>query len=178
MLSQHFCFSLSQKFFLYRLHCCTFFPIQYNYDNPSNYVLYYDPTVESHALEYSIFAAIASSVLVIFIFLPTVLLILYPTRLFRKCASCCGFRRWYALHMFVESFQGQYKDGTNGTRDRLWDGLCLISHPQDTNCGLIYVLTISFSQFVFESVFFVFSIYNICRCSLLLCCHEAIQIKF
>ena len=93
------------------------FPVQYNYDNPSKYVLYYDPTVESHALEYSIFAAIASSVLVIFIFLPTVLLILYPTRLFRKCASCCGFRRWYALHMFVESFQGQYKDGTNGTHD-------------------------------------------------------------
>ena len=25
--------------------------------------------------------------------------------------------RWHALHMFVESFQGQYKDGTNGTRE-------------------------------------------------------------
>ena len=55
--------------------------------------------------------------LVIFIICPTILLILYPTRLFRKCVSCCGFRRWHALHMFVESFQGQYKDGTNGTRD-------------------------------------------------------------
>ena len=31
--------------------------------------------------------------------------------------SCCGFRRWYALHMFVESFQGQYKDGTDGSQD-------------------------------------------------------------
>ena len=48
---------------------------------------------------------------------PTILLILYLTRLFRRCVSCCGFRRWHALHMFVESFQGQYKDGTNGTRD-------------------------------------------------------------
>ena len=43
--------------------------------------------------------------------------VLYPTRLFRKCVSSCGSRRWHALHMFVESFQGQYKDGTNGTRD-------------------------------------------------------------
>ena len=29
--------------------------------------------------------------------------------------SCCGFWRWLALHIIVESFQGQYKDGTNGT---------------------------------------------------------------
>ena len=80
-------------------------------------VLYYDPTVECHTLEYSILAAVAICVLVIFILFPTVLLILYPTKLFRRCVSCCGFRRWHALHMFVESFQGQYKDGTNGTRD-------------------------------------------------------------
>ena len=53
----------------------------------------------------------------VYIVSPTILLILYPTRLFRKCVSCCGFRRWHALHMFVESFQGQYKDGTNGTHD-------------------------------------------------------------
>jgi len=80
-------------------------------------VLYYDPTVECHTQENSIFAAIAGCVLVIFIVSPTILLILYPTRLFRRFITCCGFRRWHALHMFVESFQGQYKDGTNGTRD-------------------------------------------------------------
>ena len=84
---------------------------------PIKCVLYYDPTVECHTLQYSIFAAIASCVLVIFIICPTILLILYPTRLFRKCVSCCGFRRWHTLHVFMESFQGQYKDGTNGTRD-------------------------------------------------------------
>ena len=143
------------------------FPIQYNYHS-SKYVLYYDPSVEYHALEYSIFAAIAGCVLVIF--LPTVLLILYPTRLFRKCVSCCGFRTWHALHMFVESFQGQYKDGTNGTCDfRMVSASFLI---------LNHVLTISFSQFLCESFIFVFAICNVCRCIMLLCCHEAIQIKF
>ena len=55
--------------------------------------------------------------IVIFIISPTILLIVYPTRLFRKCVSSCGFRSWHALHMIVESFQGQYKDGTNGTRN-------------------------------------------------------------
>ena len=34
-----------------------------------------------------------------------------------RCVSCCGFRRWHALHMFMESFQGEYKYGTNGTCD-------------------------------------------------------------
>ena len=93
------------------------FHTMYNDDHLSKFVLYYDPTVEFHTQEYTLFAAIAGCVLVIFIICPTILIILYPTRLFRKCVSCCGFRRWHALHMFVESFQGQYKDGTNGTRD-------------------------------------------------------------
>ena len=94
------------------------FHISCNYGNfPTKFVLYYDPTVEFHTLEYFIFAAIAAGVLLLFIISPTILLIVYPTRLFRRCVSCCGFRRWHTLHMFIESFQGQYKDGTNGTRD-------------------------------------------------------------
>ena len=103
-------------------------PLKYNYDNiPNKCVLYYDSNIECHAQEYTIFSAIAYCVLVIFIICPTILLILYPTRLFRKCVSCCGFRRWHALHMFVESFQGQYKDGTIGTCDfRMVSALFLV----------------------------------------------------
>jgi len=79
--------------------------------------MYYDATVECSTHEYHIFVVIAVCVLVIFIVFPTVLLLVYPTKLFRRCVTCCGFQSWHALHMFVESFQGQYKDGTNGTRD-------------------------------------------------------------
>ena len=58
---------------------------------------------------------------------PIVLLILYPTRIFRKCITCCGFRRWHALLTFMEAFQGHYKDGTNGTWDfRMVSALYLI----------------------------------------------------
>ena len=93
--------------------------IDYNIDLPKSCVLYYDPTVKCHGWEFIfiIFSVAAVCVLVLFILFPTILLILYPTRLCRRCVSCCGFRRLHALHMFVESFQGQYKDGTNGTRD-------------------------------------------------------------
>jgi len=96
---------------LYTMH------IRYNSHTKSRIVLYYDPTVEYRTQEYDIFAAIGGCVLAIFVVLPTILLIVYPTRLFQKVVSSCGFRRWNALHMFVESFQGQYKDGTNGTCD-------------------------------------------------------------
>ena len=104
------------------------FKIKYNFEiSREKYVLYYDPTVEYNTQEHSVCAAIAICVLAIFIIFPTIILILYPTRLFRRCVSCCGFRRWHALHMFVESFQGQYKDGTNGTWDfRMISALFLI----------------------------------------------------
>ena len=73
---------------------------------PSKCVLYYDPTVVCHLQKFTIFASLAVCVLLTFIICPTTLLILYPTKLLRKCVPCCGFRRWHALHMFMESFQG------------------------------------------------------------------------
>ena len=97
------------------------YPIHYKTisgDDTRKYVLYYDPTVESHSQDYSIFAALACFVLMTFIGIPTVFLILYPIKLFRRCVSCiCGSRRWHALHIFVQSLQGPYKDGTDGIRD-------------------------------------------------------------
>ena len=90
-------------------------------------VLYYNPKIECYGQEYFMLLALAGCVLILFVISPTLLLILYPTRLFRRLVSCCGFRRWHALHTFVESFQGQYKDGTNGTRDfRVVSALLLI----------------------------------------------------
>ena len=93
----------------------------------SNLVMYYDSTVECFSKEHLPFAVISICVGLVFIAFPTFLLILYPTRVFRKCITCCGFRRWHALHTFMEAFQGQYKDGTNGTRDfRIVSALYLI----------------------------------------------------
>ena len=139
---QPFYFSLFQRSYLYPSHYCTpslWCIIMLIFHKPSllsiimlilqKGVLYYDPTVECHTQEYYTFAAIAVCVLVIFIVCPTILLILYPTvcptillilyptRLFRRCVLCCEFRRWHALYVLVESFQRQYKDGTNGTCD-------------------------------------------------------------
>ena len=44
------------------------------------------------------------------------MLICYPTSFFQKCLTQCKIN-FQALRIFVETFQGCYKDGTNGTRD-------------------------------------------------------------
>ena len=93
----------------------------------SNLVLYYDSTVEFFSKDHLPFAAVSICVGLLFTIFPTFLLISYPTRIFRKCVACCGFRRWYALYTFMEAFQGQYKDGTNRTRDfRMVSALYLV----------------------------------------------------
>ena len=113
MLSQHLYFSPSPKSYLSFMLLHTF-SLKYNYvDTPNKCVLYYDPTVECHTQEYTIFSSIAYCGLIIFIICPT---ILQPTRPLRRCVSHCEFQR-SMFCTFVESFQGQYKDGTNGTRD-------------------------------------------------------------
>ncbi len=53
----------------------------------------------------------------ILIYLPTVLLLFYPIKCFRKLLSYCGPKKYHAICVFIDTFQGHYKDGTNGTRD-------------------------------------------------------------
>ena len=80
-------------------------------------VTYIDPTVGffSHKHNYSI---ILYMFLLVFLILPPLLLlIIFPTRLFRKVSKCLKPRRTVSIQTFVDTFHGCYKDGTNGTRD-------------------------------------------------------------
>ena len=69
---------------------------------------------------------LAIFVFIIFNFLPIVLMLVYPARTFQKCLNCCGLR-CLPLHIFMDAFQGCYKNGTEGTRDyRYFAGLYLL----------------------------------------------------
>ena len=73
------------------------------------------------------YAVLALSVLLILIVLPPLLLLLYPTHLLRKCLRFVGFRRWDIINHIMDIFQGQYKNGTEGTRDcRYFSALYLL----------------------------------------------------
>ena len=90
----------------------------YNYTH--TWALYYAGDVEYFGKEHLPYGTMAISVLCVFVILPTVTLALYPFAFFQKFLNLFPFR-WHILHMFMDSFQGCYKNGTEpGTRDYRW----------------------------------------------------------
>ena len=79
-------------------------------------VTYYDGHVEYFGKDHRPYAVLAIAVLLVFTVLPILLLCLYPCRWFHKFLNSCHLR-CQALHIFMDAFQGCFKDGTNGTRD-------------------------------------------------------------
>ena len=78
--------------------------------------LYIDGTVEYLGKQHLPYAILAIIVLSIFIILPLLLLCVYPCHCFQKILNACNLR-CQALHIFMDAFQGCYKNGTDGTRD-------------------------------------------------------------
>ena len=78
-------------------------------------VLYTDPAVEWNTnITYVLIAA------VIFIFIsliPSLLLCIYPTRLYRYLSRFLSARKRLAITAFAEALHSCFKDGLNGTRD-------------------------------------------------------------
>ncbi len=70
--------------------------------------LYYDANIEYFSREHLPFAILALSVGFVFVFLPFLLLVLYPCRCFQRCLNHFGWR-CQALHVFMDAFQGSYK---------------------------------------------------------------------
>ena len=71
-------------------------------------------------------ACLALFFLLIFTLLPMLLLFLYPCSCFQVCLNRTGCS-CQLLHIFMDTFQGHYKNGTNGTRDlRFFSGLYLL----------------------------------------------------
>ena len=113
----------------------------------------------SHHLPY---ACLAVFFLLTFTLLPMLLLFLYPCSCFQVCLNRTGFR-CQSLHIFMDTFQGHYKDGTNGTRDlRFFSGLYLLlrvvvytstvvtyqiaSYAYTTNVIVVAVVSVALAQ--------------------------------
>ena len=113
-------------------------------------VLYYNGTVKYFSKEHLPYAVLAITVLLVFIFLPILLLCLYPCRCFQRLLNRCNFR-CQALHTFMDAFQGCYKNGTNGTRDcRYFAALYLITRVA-VHTSLAFS-SVSFTTSVFAAV--------------------------
>ena len=78
--------------------------------------LYYDATVEYMGPDHRPYAVLAILVVVVGVLFPLVLLLLYPMQWFQKCLNRCGLNS-PDLQMFMQCFQGYYRDRTDGGRE-------------------------------------------------------------
>ena len=78
--------------------------------------LFYDATVEYMGPDHRPYAVLAILVLVVGVLFPLMLLLLYPMRWFQKCLNRCGLNS-PGLQMFMQCFQGYYRDRTDGGRE-------------------------------------------------------------
>ena len=78
-------------------------------DKISGFHLFINGSMIPFSKEHTPYAIIAIVMLFIFNFLPLVLLCVYPSRCFQKCLNCtkCQYR---TLHVFMDTFQGCYKE--------------------------------------------------------------------
>ena len=81
--------------------------------------LLFDATIEYFSKDHLPYAILAIVVLSVVNILPMLLLCFYPCSCFQKFLNCSRLSR-QALHTFMDAFQGCYKNGTDGTRDRRW----------------------------------------------------------
>ena len=107
--------------------------------------LYYDGTVEYFGKQHLPYAILAIVVLSIFIILPLLLLCLYPCHCFQRILNACKLR-CQAFHIFMDAFQGCYKNGTDGMRDcRYFSALYLLVR---ISFFIAFAVTLSSSVYV------------------------------
>ena len=109
-------FNAFSTFILLSLSKILFLTSLFLYDsNNSSSTYYYDPTKPS--LRYTHYFLPVITLLIAFTFLPSLLLLLYPIKCFQRFLYFVCCRRFHCIQAFADTFQGYYKDGTDGTRD-------------------------------------------------------------
>ena len=123
--------------------------------------LYLDPYIPRNDLK-RIYLFLLSAIIFIFILLPpSLLLIIFPTRLFSKVSQCLKPRWIVSIRIFADTFNGCYKDGTDGTRDyRAVSGyilaICLILPSLQIVMTLLHIEL--FTPSVYTTLFIVLTV--------------------
>ena len=98
------CFSLQREYINTISHYCYMV-----------HALFYNPNIDIHSYNNLPFVVLGFSLSTIFVIVPTMILFCYQFA--RKVSFCCCCCKPHILSMFLDTFQGHYKDGTNGTYD-------------------------------------------------------------
>ena len=117
-------------------------------------VLFADASIEYYSCEHILYMLLALIQCLFLVFLPSLLLFLYPTRLYRWISQFISARKRLAITTFVEALNHCFKDGLNGTRDyRALAGLLIVGVP--IVCLLVWVLAYTVVSFTLVTVSFI-----------------------
>ena len=102
----------------------TLYPTKLYYIHPlafgfkkNDYREYFDPSNEIYSKHYWQYVSCSITFMIVFLVCPILLLCLYPIKVFRRLLHRLPLKMQLILYTFIDTFQGHYKDGTNGTRD-------------------------------------------------------------
>ena len=92
--------------------------------------LYIDPSVVYFSHEHILYLIIALVPCVFLVLIPALLLLVYPTRIYRSFSRLISTRKQLAITTFAEALHNCFKDGLDGTRDyRSLAGLIILGLP-------------------------------------------------
>ena len=104
-------------------------------------ILFYDPTITAYSHEHILYGVLAVVPFILLVLIPSLLLCVYPTRIYGCLSRVVSGRKRLAITAFVEALNNCFKDGLNGTRDyRALAGLFL-------NYGLVAMCIFSIAEF-------------------------------
>ena len=126
-------------------------------------VLLIDPTIEWLSLKHILYLLIAMVPFVSLVLIPSLLLCVYPTRIYQYLSRFLSARKRLAITAFAEALHKCFKDGLNGTQDyRALAGWLIMVQPLYTlvvniehittgyTMEFVGGLTLIFTSFVFS----------------------------
>ena len=122
--------------------------------------LYSDPTISYSSQQYLLYLSLPVVISILLVLVPSLLLCVYPTRVYTKLSQCVSARVRLAITAFAEALHCCFKDGLNGTRDyRASAGLVILLFPAGfLVVGAVRIATGYDSTIVSSCTFFVVSL--------------------
>ena len=119
-------------------------------------VLYNGPAIEYLSRTHILLMMGSLMQCILLVFLPSLLLFIYPTRVYRSISQFISIRKQLAITTFVESLNHPYKDGLDNTRDyRALAGFALLGVPFVSICFRVVYYS-HYNWFLFCCHFFSF----------------------
>ena len=80
-------------------------------------VLYYDPTITAYSHKHYLYVVLAVLLFIVLVLIPSLLLCVYPTRIYGCLSRVLSGRKRLTITAFAEALNNCFKDGLNGTQD-------------------------------------------------------------